>query len=244
MPPFSTELSRRAVVTGATEGIGRAIAESLWQAGFDLAVCARTPSKLEDFARHLNDGRPDAQVLTQVCDVGDRAAVSAFAKTIHDVWPTGFNVLVNNAGVFVPGDLLGGEEGALQHLINVNLMGAYWLSRDLIAGLRQNSGRALIVNICSVAGLEAYPPSGPYTVSKFALRGLGAALRYELRDAGVAVTTIYPGPTESASWAGADVDFAHLMAAEDVAETVLSLTRLSARSVVEEVVMRPQHGEL
>ena len=239
--PSATPL---AVVTGATQGIGRAIAERLWDLGYDLAACARGREGLDALATDLRARRPTGALLVETCDVGVRAEVGAFAKTVSARWPRGVNALVNNAGTFEPGGLLDGEEDALERLLRVNLMSAFWLTRDLAAGLRQNRGRALVVNVCSVAGLAAYAPSGPYTVSKFALRGLGVALRQEFAGAGVAVTTVYPGATYSASWANTDVDPERLMAAGDVAEVVAGLTRLSHRAVVEEVVMRPQLGDL
>ena len=218
---------RRAVVTGASKGIGRATALSLWRAGFDLALCARGVDALDAFAAELRVERPTQQVLTKVTDVSVESEVRAFAKTITDAWPEGLNVLVNNAGAFVPGGLLDAADGVLAQQINTNLMSAYWLTRALIEGLRQNPGAALIVNVCSVAGLAAYPPSGPYTVSKYALRGFGAALRDELKTQNVKVTTVFPGPTWSASWAGVDLPRERLMEAADVAEAIVSLTRLS-----------------
>lgn len=234
---------RRAVVTGATKGIGRATALALWEEGYDLAFCARNLQEVELFADHLRGLRPGQQVLAQACDVSEREQVRAFAITIEHSWPEGLTLLVNNAGAFTPGKLLEVEEPVLQSQLDVNLMSAYFLTRDLIGSLRQNPGQALIVNICSVAGLAAYAPSGPYTVSKYALRGLGAALREELKEDNVKVTTVFPGPTWSASWAGVDLPQERLMEAEDVAKTILGLTHLSAQAVVEEVVMRPQLGD-
>ncbi len=239
-----THQIRRAVVTGASRGIGRATAHALWLAGYDVAICARGEPDLAAFAGTLRTARPTQRVLTKVCDVSVATEVTAFAKTITDAWPQGLNVLVNNAGAFVPGGLLDAADGALGQQLDTNLMSAYWMTRALVGGLRQNPGHALIVNICSVAGLAAYPPSGTYTVSKFAMRGLGAALREELKAQNVKVTTIYPGPTWSASWDGVDLPAERLMRAEDVAQAVVSLTHLGPQAVVEELVMRPQLGDL
>ncbi len=234
----------KAVVTGASQGIGRAIALALWRAGYDLALCARGQAGLDVLEIDLRAERSEGDLLLLPCDVGVQSEVQAFAKTICDRFPSGINLLVNNAGQFTPGGLLDPSTDHLHAQLQVNLMSAYWLTREMIDSLRQNLGQALIVNMCSIAGLAAYPPSGPYTVSKFALRGLGVALRAELLDQGVGVTTIFPGATMSASWDGVDIDPNRLMAAEDVAEAVLSLTKLSPRAVVEELVMRPQKGDL
>ena len=230
-------MSPLAVVTGASQGIGRATAARLYAEGYDVAICARGAAELARAAEAIRATRPSGRVIAEVCDVTERPHIEAFAKTCLDAG--GVAVLVNNAGQFEPGGLLEGDGSALSRQLEVNLMSAYWMTRAFAYGLRQTRGRALVVNVCSVASLAAYPPSGPYTVSKFALRGLGVALREELKPDGIAVTNIYPGPTWSASWAGSGAEEASLMAAEDVAEAVASLTRLSPRAVVEEVVLRP-----
>jgi short-subunit dehydrogenase len=123
------------------------------------------------------------------------------------------------------------------------VLSAYWLSRALLPKLQQ-SDKALIVNVCSIASLAAYPPGGSYAVSKYALRGLSATLRDELKESGIKVTAIFPGATWSASWEGVDLPQERLMQAEDVAEAIVNLLRMSPQAVVEELVMRPQLGDL
>jgi NAD(P)-dependent dehydrogenase (short-subunit alcohol dehydrogenase family) len=182
------------------------------------------------------------KILTQVCDVSQEAQVRAFAKTIHDNWGR-VDLLVNNAGAFTPGKLIEEEDGTLEKLLNTNVMSAYWLTRSLLSDLRA-SNHALIVNISSIAGLMAYPPGGSYAVSKFALRGLSATLRDELKEEGIKVTTVFPGATWSASWEGVDLPKHRLMLASDVAQSVVGLLALSPQAVVEELLIRPQLGDL
>ena len=240
---------KTAVITGATKGIGRAIAEQLWSIGYSVAVCSRSASDLTKMemvlakakSKSSNEGSSQ-RVLTQVCDVSNQAQVAAFAKTIHDAWGR-VDVLVNNAGTFEPGKLIEEPDGTLQRLLQTNVMSAYWLSRGLLADLRA-APNALIVNICSIASMQAYPPGGSYAVSKFALRGLSTTLRDELKEEGIKVTAIFPGATWSASWDGVEMPKHRLMLASDVAQSVIGLLSLSPQAVIEEILIRPQLGDL
>ncbi len=231
-----------AVITGATKGIGRAISEKFWLLGYSIAVCARSEADLEQMKKSLSATRPDQEVLTKVCDVSQKNQVGAFAKTIHETWGS-VDVLVNNAGTFTPGKLIEEQEGTLLHLLNTNVMSAYWLTRALLPDLRAASN-ALIVNICSIASMQAYPPGGSYAVSKYALRGLSTTLRDELKEENIKVTSIFPGATWSASWDGVDMPKHRLMLAEDVAMAVTGLLAMSPQAVVEEILLRPQLGDL
>ncbi len=234
---------QRAVITGATKGIGRAITAHLWQQGYALAVCARTAADLAELQEELLASRPAGDLLTQVCDVSEQASLSAFAKTIHDTWGS-ISALINNAGKFIPGKLVEEESEVLQELLNTNVLSVYYLTKALLPTLRNSPSAARIINISSVAGLAAYPAGGSYSVSKFALRGLSAVLREELKAEGIGVTTIYPGPTWSDSWKGVDLPATRLMRAADVAQMVAGVLSVSPQAVVEEIVMRPQLGDL
>ena len=248
---------RTAVITGATKGIGRAIADQLWSKGYSIAVCSRSEADLVEMKQVLAqalrpsysgaeketpEGGGTQQVLTQVCDVSDQKQVTAFAKTIHDAWGS-VDLLVNNAGSFEPGKLIEEPDGTLQRLLQTNVMSAYWLSRALLPDLRA-AENALIVNICSIASMQAYPPGGSYAVSKFALRGLSTTLRDELKEEGIKVTAVFPGATRSARWEGVEMPQHRLMLASDVAQSVVGLLSLSPQAVVEEILIRPQLGDL
>ena len=127
--------------------------------------------------------------------------------------------------------------------MDVNLYGPYHLTRTLLpAMMRRRSGH--VINMCSIASVIAYPNGGAYTVTKFALLGFSKSLREEMKPYNIKVTSILPGATWSASWAGADFPEERLMPAEDVAEAVVSATRMGPSSVVEEIVIRPQLGDL
>ena len=101
-----------------------------------------------------------------------------------------------------------------------------------------------IINMCSIASFMAYPNGGSYTISKFAMLGFSKVLREEMKPYGIKVTAVMPGSTWSDSWKGADFPDERLMKPGDVAEAVLSVTRMSPASVVEELIIRPQLGDL
>jgi short-subunit dehydrogenase len=232
----------KAVVSGATKGIGRAIAEILAKEGYDIAVCARNASDLEALKLDFAQKYPKITVLTQVTDVRDKKQVLQFADTITNCWSK-LDILVNNAGIFTPGNIHQEADGVFEQLIETNLYSAYYLTRALIP-LMLNHKQGHIFNICSVASLMAYPNGGSYSISKFALLGFSKALREELKQKGVKVTAILPGATWTDSWAGVSLPEARLMQAQDVAIALLAATKMSSSAVLEEIVMRPQLGDL
>jgi len=125
----------------------------------------------------------------------------------------------------------------------VNLYSAYHLTRTLLpAMIARKAGH--IFNMCSVASLKAYPNGGAYSISKFALAGFSANLREEMKAFGIKVTTVYPGAAYTDSWAGSGVDPQRIMEAGDIADMILAAARLSPQATVEEIILRPQLGDL
>ena len=233
---------RKAVITGATKGIGRAIAESLATEGYDIAVCSRHETDLkemqEDFAKRF----ADVQLLTKVVDVSKKNEVLAFAQFIENEWHR-VDILVNNAGIFIPGSIHTEGVGELEKMIETNLYSAYHLTRALLP-LMLPLKKGYIFNMCSTASTSAYTNGGSYSISKYALLGFSKNLRQEMKPHGIKVTAIMPGATWSDSWAGFEAPEERLMQARDIAEAVVSALRMSASAVVEEIVLRPQLGDL
>jgi short-subunit dehydrogenase len=150
-------------------------------------------------------------------------------------------VLINNAGVFIPGALAEEEDGHLELMVETNLYSAYYLTRALLPSmLKRRKGH--IFNMCSIASLHAYPNGGSYSISKYALLGFSKNLREETKDQGIRVSSIMPGATWSASWEGVDLPEERLMKAEDVAIAVWSAWSMSPQAVMEDIVLRPQLG--
>lgn len=230
------------IVTGATKGIGRAIVELLAEKGHNLAFCARTASDVQAFKDTLKAQYPAQSFIGQAVDVSDREAVIAFGKSIQEAFGR-VDVLVNNAGIFLQGELLSEDFDVLDYQLKTNVVSAYALTRVIVNKMVQR-GTGDIINISSIAGVSPYPNASSYCISKFAMRGFGLCLREELKDKGVRVTNILPGATWSNSWAGADIDPERIMPASDIAKVVATAIELDGRSVMEEIVLRPQLGDL
>jgi len=230
------------IITGATKGIGRAIAEKFAAEGFNLAICARSSADLKVFKKDLLEKFPTIEVLTKKTDMSKSAQVAAFAKWIQGHWKK-VDILVNNAGVFLPGEILKEKSGTLEQQINTNLYSAYHLSRA-IAPMMVKKKSGYIFNMCSIASKIAYPNGGSYSISKFALYGFSKVLREELKDKGVRVSAVLPGATWSASWAGVDLPADRLMQATDIAEAIWGAWQMSPAAVMEEIILRPQLGDL
>lgn len=229
------------IVTGGSKGIGRAIAEKFAAAGYPILLCARTESTLLSTASEIKITNPHAVVKTFAADLSNKAQVADFADWCLLQGLPG--ILVNNAGTYLPGNAADEVEGNLEAMMDTNLYSAYHLTRKLLPAMKwHNSGH--IFNICSIAGLHAYEGGGAYSISKFALDGFSKNLRHELKKTGIKVTTVYPGAVMTDSWAGFDNSNRRIMEAADVATMVFAATQLSAQAVVEEIVLRPQLGDL
>jgi short-subunit dehydrogenase len=235
-------MAKVAVITGATKGIGRAVAIKFVQQGFDVAVCARNKANVDEFKAELLTINPHAQVWAQACDVSNKADLQAFADFVNTNAPA-VDVLVNNAGVFLPGQVYKEEEGTLETLIETNLYSAYRLSRALVPGMiSRRAGH--IFNMCSVASIKAYPNGGSYSISKYAMLGLSKALREELKEFNIKVTSLIPGATYTNSWEGSGLPQERFMTPEDIADAIWGIYTLSPAAVVEEIVLRPLEGDI
>lgn len=231
-----------AIITGASRGIGKALAFKFASEGFDLGLCARTHTHLENLSNELKTLHPEIEVLFSATDVSNRAELKAFAELIKSKWNS-VDVLINNAGVFLPGQIHNEAEGTLEHLIQTNLYSAYHLTRDLLP-LMLSSKKPHIFNMCSVASLFAYPNGGSYSISKFALLGFSKVLREELKHKNVRVTAILPGATWTDSWEGSGQRPERMMKPSDIALAVWNAYQMSEQTVVEEILLRPQLGDI
>ena len=231
-----------AVITGATKGIGFAIAQKFVEKGFSVAICSRNEDDLAKAKVELLNINGDITVLTFKADVSIKSDVVSFARFCLKGFEK-IDILVNNAGVFFPGMIMEEEEGALEKMIETNLYSAYHMSRQIVPSM-QKSKSGYVINMASIASFMAYPNGGSYSISKFALKGFSQVLREELKEDGIKVTTVMPGATWSNSWADADFPKSRLMQARDIAESVWSIFEMSPSAVVEEVIIRPQLGDL
>lgn len=233
-------MNKRIIITGATKGIGRAIAEKFASEGFDLAVCSRNTEDLKTMKVVFKTQFPNIKLHIKKADLSKKKQVLAFAEFVKKAWDE-CEVLINNAGVFLPGEITKEEDGVLESQIETNLYSAYHLTRAVLPLIKKHG---LIVNMCSIASFMAYPNGGSYSISKFALLGFSKVLREELKPQGIRVTSIMPGATWSASWDGVDLPEDRLAKAEDIAEVAWSAYVLSPSAVMEDVIIRPQLGDL
>lgn len=235
-------MNKLIVVSGGTKGIGRAIVEEFVAKGFDAVVCARKVEELTKVKNELEKKYPGVTIFVQATDMAVKEQVKAFADYVTSLQRP-VTVLVNNAGYFVPGEIATEEEGALEKMMEANVYSAYHLTRGLVASMKASKG-GHIFNMCSIASIKAYANGGSYAITKFALLGFSKCLREELKQDGIRVTAILPGATKTASWDGVDLPEERFMRSEDVAEIVYASYALSSRSVVEEILIRPQLGDI
>ncbi len=229
-----------AVITGGTKGIGRAIIERFAKAGFAIATCSRKQADLDVLVAEVGQ-RYAVPVSVFVADMSVTEQVKRFTTFVNTVGAA--EVLVNNAGYFVPGAVTDEPEGTLESMIHSNVYSAYYTTRGLIDAMKAR-GRGHVFNMCSIASIKAYPNGGSYAISKFALLGFSKVLREELKPTGIRVTAVLPGATRTASWDGVELPDDRFMKPEDVADTIYGAYALSKNTVVEEILLRPQLGDI
>lgn len=229
------------VITGASRGMGKAIALKFAEDGNTLFLCARTKTTLENTAVEIRKSFPKCIVHSYVADLSLKDEVVAFGKfCLQHGTP---DILVNNAGYYLPGNCIDEPEGLLESMLQLNLYSAYHLTRILIPKMIKNkSGH--VFNVCSIASLKAYKGGGGYGISKFAVNGFSQNLRQELMPHGIKVTAIFPGAVLTDSWGDFDNTSGRIMEANDIAEMVYASTKLNKQAVVEEITIRPQLGDL
>ena len=229
------------IVTGSSKGIGKAIAENFASENYTILLCARNEADLIQTSENIQQQYPGAIIKSFKADLSHKNEVTIFGNwCLEQGIP---EILVNNAGHYLPGNLVDEPQGNLENMMNTNFYSAYYLTRILLPVMILN-GRGHIFNICSVASLSAYEGGGSYSISKFALNGFSQNLRHELKEKGIKVTAVFPGAVKTDSWGNFDNSKKRIMEATDIASLVLAATKLSAQAVVEEITIRPQLGDL
>lgn len=229
------------IITGASKGIGKAIAEVFAADGHVLLLGSRGAKALYDTVAALQSKYPQCTVKARTVDLSNREETIAFGTWCLEFGTPG--ILVNNAGNFLPGSIHNEVEGILEQMIGTNLYSAYHLTRTVLPAMMEAKA-GHIFNICSIASLNAYPNGGSYSISKFALLGFSKNLREEMKPHGIKVTAVCPGATLSASWDGFSIDPKRIMEAADIAKMIHAATQLSSMAVVEDILLRPQLGDL
>jgi NADP-dependent 3-hydroxy acid dehydrogenase YdfG len=236
-------MRKRIVVTGGTKGIGRSIVLYFARKGYDLATCGRDLSLLESLRQEVNSIAPGQEILAERCDVSDPDDIKSWCQLLAARWPT-IDILVNNAGTFLSGSVLHESEQNLDQQLDLNLKSAYRITRALMDCLKANESGGHIFNMCSIASKTAYASGGAYTISKFALYGFSLCLREELKSSQIKVTSVLPGATWSDSWKTSSFTPNDMIQADDIASLIYHCSQLSKQAVVEELIIRPQGGDL
>lgn len=228
---------KTAVVTGGTKGIGRAIADSLVNAGVNVSFSARHEREIERVVTELNEAGP-GRAAGFFCDVRDEAQVKAFfAQTVEKFG--GIDILVNNAGIGMFATVESMTADDFRAVIETNLCGVFYCCHEAIPLLKQRGG-GYIINISSLAGTNAHPKMAAYNASKFGLNGFSEALMQEVRHDNIKVSYIMPGsvntefggdePGDEKSWQ---------LQPEDVANTVINLLLYPDRALASRIELRP-----
>lgn len=229
------------VITGGGRGIGKAIAAKFLLEGYQIFICARNEKQLASVKKDLESKLPGSSVEFLAADLSIKEEVLRFADWVNKQVIT--DILINNAGVYLPGNCFDEPEGSMEKMMATNFYSAYYLTRALLpAMLEKRSGH--VFNICSIASLQAYEGGGGYSVSKYALKGFTDNLRHEMKKHGIKVTGVYPGAVFTDSWEGFDNSDRRIMEPADIASMIYAATQLSPQAVVEDLVFRPQLGDL
>ena len=234
------------VITGASRGIGRALAEAGRREGMKLALSARSAGALETLARKLD---PTGQeVIAVPGDVGDCAACRGLIEEAERRLGH-IDVLMNNAGLAIGGKIADTDPQDVDLMVRTNFLGSYYCTRFALPGMIARK-RGHIVMMDSVAGYRYSPGGSIYSATKFAMRALAEALRAEVLEHGIKVTAVYPGMTLTTYFDPDNPDalkppipIEEMLTAEDVAEATLAAIGLPARVSVNTVVLRPTTQE-
>jgi NAD(P)-dependent dehydrogenase (short-subunit alcohol dehydrogenase family) len=238
------------LITGASQGIGEAIAKVFAKEvrGVRLALVARNVRGLQATAKACIKAGPStglragARVECFECDVSNETSVGLMAEAVRERFGK-VDVLINNAGAFAMAPFVETKVEEFDRMYAVNLRSAFLVTQAFLpAMLKHKAGDVFLMS--SIAGLDAYPQSAAYCAAKFGVTGLAKVLRAETKDHGVRVCCVHPGATWSPSWSKSGVKPERIMPAEDIARAILDVYRLGRRTVVEEIVLRPQLGDL
>lgn len=229
------------VITGASRGIGKAVAEIFASHGHYLYLCSRSATQIYKATEELMTRFPQVTIKALPVNLSQKEEVKKFAGWCLDqVIP---DVLVNNAGLFEPGSVHHEAEGVLESQMAVNFYSAYHLSRALLPEMmKRQSGH--IFNMCSIAALRAYENGGAYSISKAALHSFSKNLREEMKIYGIKVTTVLAGAVLTDSWEDLKDGKKRIMDPSDIAKMIYAASQLSPQACVEEILIRPQLGDL
>jgi short-subunit dehydrogenase len=233
---------KNALITGATKGMGRAIAAAFAKEGVNLAINSRNAAELASLKTELLQINPAIKVFTAVADGSNKEDLLFFADGAADELGP-INIVVNNLGLYQSSRIMDDDSDLFEKMVNTNLMSAYELYRFFGKSM-VDAGEGHFFNICSVAALNPVVDAGLYSVTKAALLSLNNVMRIEMQDYGVKVTAVIPGSTLTASWDGQKVNKDTMVLPEDVASAVVNIYKMSKGANVDQIIIKPAGGQL
>ncbi|MBW4464054.1 MAG: SDR family oxidoreductase [Pegethrix bostrychoides GSE-TBD4-15B] len=232
----------RALITGASRGIGRATAIAFAKAGIDLILVSRSQADLQSAVAEAEALGVNVQSIT--LDLSQLSQIRPALETTIEQFPV--DLLINNAGMAYTGNLLETPLADWQQVLTLNLTSVFQCIQVLLPMLRQRQG--MVINVASIAGYQAFPGWGAYNVSKAGLIALSKTLAAEERQHGVRVVTLCPGSVNTPLWdtdtVQADFDRSRMLTPETVAQSILHTALLPAGAVIEELTVMPSAGAL
>ncbi len=235
---MTPQTQQRALITGASSGIGRATALAFARAGIHLALVGRSADKLQTLVQEAQTFGVQAQAYCI-----DLACVEQVAYRIGEIGSV--DILINNAGIGHTGALFDTPLSDWQAVLNLNLSSPFQCIQAVLPSMRV-CGQGTIVNVVSIGGRQVFSQWGPYCTSKFGLMALTKTLAIEERPHGIRVMAICPGSVNTALWDNPDVDAdfdrSAMLTPEDVAEAILNAVQLPQHAVIEELVLMPNVG--
>ncbi|MCY6489636.1 SDR family oxidoreductase [Leptolyngbya sp. GGD] len=239
---MTSSINRRALITGASSGIGQATALAFARSGIDLVLVSRSQSKLDAVAQEARSLGVDAQAYA--IDLADVTTVRSRLEDLISKVGT-IDILVNNAGMAYTGTLGEMPLSDWQRVIDLNITSVFQCVQAVLPGMRSRK-RGTIINVASIAAHQTFPNWGAYCVSKFGVLALSKTLAAEERAHGIRVVTISPGSVNTAIWdtetVHADFDRAAMLTPDIVADAILQAATMNDRAVVEEMILMPNAG--
>ncbi len=242
MPSSSILQGQVAIITGASQGIGQAIAHHLAPLGVHLVLCARNVQKLATLSQELAVLHPNVQTLPLACDVRDAGQVQRVIEEAQKAFGQ-IDILINNAGVAAKVGLL--QETSIEEIdrtIDTNLKGAIYFMRAVLPVMVQQGG-GIILNINSIAGKTAYPFWSVYDASKFGLHAMTEAVAEEQRSNNIKVIGVYPGAVDTAIWQGMHLDQEPkregMLDPEHIAEAIVYVLNQPQKVFIKDLTIAP-----
>lgn len=241
---MTSQNQRRALITGASSGIGKATALAFAQAGIDVALVSRSQDKLEEIATKAREAGVEAKAypldLAKMDQV--KAEISAIATDFAPI-----DILVNNAGMGYTNPLIETPLSDWQRVIDLNLTSVFQCILGVLPTMRQQQ-RGTIINVASIAGQQFFPEWGAYSVSKAGLIALSKTLAVEERPHGIRVVTFSPGAVNTPIWdtdtVQIDLNRSAMLTPEIVAQSILHAVMMPEQAVIDSVTLMPSAGAL